>query len=179
MSRFYLFLWLRWLIRVSLCSVFLASAFAAFITFFIYLSEGMPSFSSEVGIALFAIAKFWFALTWSLALLLVLFRSVKYLFNTCVAGYVLKLQSCQTQEFIEEIGYGDLVKVWRKWFMLLIWIVAAQMIIALAFTSIFNDFETIFVWFDIYWLFGFVLVAGYFALMVLANRCTRVKIKQC
>ncbi|DAB31073.1 MAG TPA: hypothetical protein CFH84_00420 [Sulfurimonas sp. UBA12504] len=179
MSKFYLFLWLRWLFLVTFYSLFLASALAAFITFFIYLSEGMPPLSSEIGKALFAIAKFWFPLTWSLALLLALFASVKYFFNTCTAGYVLKLQSCQTQEFIEVIGYGDLVKVWRKWFMLLIWIVAAQMIIALAFTSVFSDFESVFVWFDIYWLFGFILVAGYFALIVLTNRCTRVKIKQC
>lgn len=179
MSRFYFFLWLRWLFRVSLCSVLLASNVAAFITLFIYISQGMPPLNAEVASALLAIAKFWFPLSWSLALLLALFRSVKYLFNTCTAGYMLKLQECQTQEFIAVIGYGDLVKVWRKWFMLLIWIVAAQMIFALAFTYLFSDYSGVFAWFDIYWLFAFVLIAGYFAIVLLANRCTRVKIKQC
>ncbi|MDD2789952.1 MAG: hypothetical protein PHU40_04725 [Sulfurimonas sp.] len=179
MSRFYFFLWLRWLIRVSLCSVLLASTVAAFITLFIYISQGMPALNAEVASALLAIAKFWFPLSWSLALLLVLFRSVKYLFNVPVAGYLLKLKVCGKEKFIEEIGYGDLVKVWRKWFMLLIWIVAAQMIFALAFTYLFSDYSGVFAWFSIYWLFGFILVAGYFSIILLANRCKRVKIKQC
>lgn len=179
MSRFYLLLWLRWVIRVALGSVLFASVLAAFITFFLYISQGMPPLNAEVASALFAIAKFWFPLSWSFALLLTLFRSLKYLFNSCTAGYTLKLQECQTQEFIAVIGYGDLVKVWRKWFMLLIWIVAAQMIFALAFTYILSDYSGVFAWFDIYWLFAFVLIAGYFSIILLANRCKRVKIKQC
>lgn len=179
MYKFYFLLWLKWAARVSFCSFFLASFLSGFITLFIYINQGSPTLNSEVLSALFEIAKFWFPLSWSLALLLALFRSVKYIFNTCIAGYELKLYSCNEKELLQEIGYGDLVRVWRKWFMLIIWMVAAQMVLALAFTYIFSEFKSIFEWFNIAWLFGFILIAGYFSFGVLTSRCKRVKIKQC
>lgn len=179
MNKFYSLLWLRWAARVSLCTVFFAALLSAFITLFIYLYQGSPTLSREVIGALFDIAKFWFPIAWSLTLLLVLFRSIKYIFNTCIAGYELKLYSCSEKESLEQIGYGDLVGVWRKWFMLMIWIVAAQMVLALAFTYAFSDYSGVFEWFSIYWLFGFILLAGYFSFSILTNRCKRVKIKQC
>jgi hypothetical protein len=179
MSKFYLLLWLSWAARVSFCTLFFASFLAAFITFFIYANQGFATLSSEVLSALFEIARFWFSIAWSLTLLLALFRSVKYIFNTCIAGYKLQLYSCDGKEVIEHVGYGDLMKVWRKWFMLIIWMSAAQMILALAFTYMFSEYESVFDWFNIYWLFGFILLSGYFSFGVLANRCKRVKIKQC
>lgn len=139
----------------------------------------MPSLSSEVLDALLEIAKFWFPITWSLSLLLALFRSIKYIFNTCSGGYELKLYGCHENQSLEHIGYGDLVSVWRKWFMLIVWMSAAQMVLALAFTYALSDFEGVFEWFDIYWLFGFILLSGYFSFILLTNRCKRVKIKQC
>jgi hypothetical protein len=179
MYKFYLLLWLKWAARVSLCTLFSASLLSAFITFFIYANQGFPALGSEVMNALLEIAKFWFPLAWSLTLLLVLFRSIKYIFNTCIEGYELKLYTCDGKQMLQHIGYGDLVKVWRKWFMLIIWMSAAQMVLALAFTYAFSDYESVFEWFNIYWLFGFILLSGYFSFGILANRCKRVKIKQC
>ena len=72
-----------------------------------------------------------------------------------------------------------MVRVWRKWFMLIIWMSAAQMVLALAFTYMFSDYESVFEWFNITWLFAFILLAGYGSFGILANRCKRVKIKQC
>jgi hypothetical protein len=179
MNNFYLLLWLRWAARVSLCSIFFASVLSVLITFFIYINQGLPTLSSEVLQALLEIAKFWFPIAWSLTLLLALFRSIKYIFNTCISGYELKLYGCNEKEALEQIGYGDLVKVWRKWFMLIIWMSAAQMVLALAFTYVLSDFGGVFEWFDIYWLFGFMLLSGYFSFILLTNRCKSVKIKQC
>lgn len=179
MNKFYLLLWLRWAARVSLCSISFATVLSVFITFIIYINLGMPILSSEVLGALLEIVKFWFPITWSLTLLLALFRSIKYIFNTCTGGYALRLYGCDENQALEYIGYGDLVSVWRKWFMLIIWMSAVQMVLALVFTYALSDFDGVFAWFNIYWLFGFILFSGYFSFMLLTNRCKRVKIKQC
>lgn len=179
MSRFYFLLWLHWVIRLTLCSVLLACGISFIVTIFIYFSQGMPPLDGEIFIALFKIFKFWFQIFWSLTLLIALFRSLKYIFNTPHAGYELKLMACEKDEVLEDIGYGDLVKVWRKWFMLLIWLSGAIMILALACTYLFTSFSGVFEWFNIYWLFGFILVAGYFSFILLGARCKKVKVVKC
>jgi hypothetical protein len=139
----------------------------------------MPSLNTEVIQALLNIFKFWFVVFWSITLLLALFRSLKYIFNRCIYGYELKLYTCDTKELIEDIGYGDLVKVWRKWLMLIIWLVGSFMILSLAYTYMFTSYSGVFKWFDIYWLFGFILLSGYFSFIIMAARCKRVKVVRC
>jgi hypothetical protein len=179
MSKFYFLLWLRWSLRLTLCSILLASAFAVLITLYIYINRSMPMLNSEVVVALLNIFQFWFPVLWSFTLLLALFRSLKYVFNICIWGYELKLYSCDLTELIENIGYGDLVKVWRKWFMLIIWLVGSLMIISLAYTYMFTSYSGVFEWFDIYWLFGFILISGYFSFIMMSARCKRVKVVKC
>ena len=179
MSKFYLVLWLKWVFRVTLCSIVLACGFSFLITTYMYINQGMPQLSSEVQQALWTVFKFWFPLTWSLTLLIALFRSLKYVFNSCCSGYELKLLACDSSDVIEEIGYGDLVKVWRRWFMIIIWIVGAQMVLALAFTYTFTSYSGVFEWFDIYFLFLFVLIAGYLSFIFLSGRCKKVKVIKC
>ena len=179
MSKFYLLLWLRWAARVTLCSTLMAIILSFFITAYLYINQGMPSFNTEVISALLQIFKFWFPVVWSLTLLLALFRSLKYVFNSCICGYELKLLSCGSKDVIEEIGYGNLVKVWRKWFMLIIWLVGAQMILSLVFTYLFSSYSSVFEWFDIYFLFVEVLIAGYLSFILLGGRCKQVKVIKC
>ena len=116
--------------------------------------------------------------------MLALFRSLNYIFNKCIHGYELKLLTCtskkeETSEVLEVIGYGDLVKVWRRWFMLLIWLVGSMMIISLVITYFFTTYSGVFEWFSIYWLFAFILVSGYFSFMLMGSRCKRVKVVKC
>ena len=182
MSEFYFLLWLKWALRLTLCSLAFASMLSLFVTVLIYMSQGMPTHSSEVFSALVEVFIFWFVVLWNFTLLIALFRSLKYVFNSCQNGYKLQLLSCPQNggtEVLEYIGYGDLVKVWRKWFMLIIWLVGAQMIFALIFTELFTSYEGIFKWFNIYVLYAFVLVAGYFSFILLSNRCKKVKIVKC
>lgn len=179
MSSFYFHLWLRWSLRVTLCSISLASLFSILITIFIYLRSSTTSLDAKVFNALFDVFWFWFILLWSLSLLIALFRSIKYIFNTCIQGYELKLLTCNTKEIIEVIGYGDLVKVWRKWFMLLIWLVASMMIVSVVLTYIFSEYSSIFEWFNIFWLYAFVIVSGYFSFVIMIAKCKRVEIKKC
>lgn len=180
MSSFYFFLWLRWSLRVTLCSVAIASVFSFSVTLFIFFSQStLYTIDFKVISALFDIFWFWFVLLWSLTLLIALFRSIKYIFNTCIKGYELKLLTCSTKEVIETIGYGDLVKVWRRWFMLLIWLVASMMVISLFLTYIFSDYTSIFEWFNIFWLYAFVIISGYFSFILMIAKCKRVEIRKC
>lgn len=182
MSKFYLLLWLKWAIRLTLSSILGAVVFSLLVTLAMYSFKDMPPLDDAVLAALFDIASFWFSILWSLTLLLFLFRGMKYIFNDCMNGYTMKLLTCQKEEkneLIEVVGYGDLVKVWRKWLMLLIWLVGAQMVVALVLTSLFSNFSGVFDWFNIYLLYGFILFAGYFSFMILSVRCKRVKIVKC
>jgi len=181
-SRFYLYIWLHWVLRLTFSSVLSALVLATLISTYLYVSQGMQPITLEIREALFDITKFWFVILWSLTLLLFLFRTLKSVFNSCFNNYKLQLLTCPNEgktEVIEEVGYGDLVKVWRKWFMLIIWLVGAQMIIALALTYAFSSYDAVFDWFNIYVLYAFILVAGYFSFMILSSRCKRVRLVKC
>jgi len=157
----------------------MACGISFLITAYLYISQGMPSFSLEIVTALSELFKFWFPITWSLTLLIALFRSLKYVFNVCFDGYKFQLLACGNNEVLDEIGYGDLVKVWRKYFMLIIWLVGAQMILSLIVTYLFTSHSGVFEWFNIYFLFVFVLIAGYLSFILLGGRCKQVKVVQC
>lgn len=179
MAKFYFLLWLNWAIRLSVSSVLLASLVSLIITFFIYLRQNFPPITQEVMGALYDITLFWFPLIWSITLLLALFRTLKYIFENCLNHYKFELLTCKLDSVISEVGYGDLVKVWRRWFILLIWLVATHMVVSLLITYIFSSFTSVFDWFDIYWLFAFTLSSGYFSFLLLGTRCKRVRVVKC
>lgn len=179
MLRFYFFLWLYWVLRVMLCSVFLASTLSFFLIIYVFINQNMPQLTDEVIKAIFQVFSFWFPIFLSLTLLIALFRSLKFIFNHPFAGYELKLLECNSYEQIDIIGYGDLIKVWRKWFMLIIWLVGVQMIIAIVFTNFLSTYDGFLDWFNIYFLALFISFAGYFSFIILSAKCKRVKIIKC
>lgn len=179
MSRFFLLIWLKWAFRLTLCSTFFAALFSSLITLFIYFQRGMPSFSDEIYLALFYIFKFWFPILWALTILLAEFRGIKYLFNRCINGYELKLLTCKGDEELQTIGYGDVLRIWRKWLMLNVWLIASFMIFALIYTNLFTSYGGVFEWFNIYWLYGFILLSGYFSIVIMGLKCKKVKIVTC
>jgi len=167
MNRFYFFLWFNWAKSLTLYTLGISGVISMFITLVIYVMLGFRNLQTNVLSALVDVFSFYFTIVFSLVLLLMLFRSIKQVFNHCINGYELKLLQCGTTNTIDEIGYGDLVKVWRKWFMLLIWLVAIFMII------------TLFSFFNIYALFGFILIAGYLSFIILIARCKQVRVVKC
>ena len=182
MSRFYIKLWFFWAIRVTIESLLFGALLAGVATLVVYLTWGDAPLDEEVLKALLNLFKFWFIILWNLSLLVALFRSVKGIFNHCHSGYKMELLSCpknSQSEVLQVVGYGDLVKVWRKWFLLLIWLVASEMVIALAFTLLFTSYNGLFEWFNIYVLYSFILIGGYFSFMVLGSRCKQVRIRKC
>lgn len=179
MSRFFLLLWLKWAVRLTLCSTFFAVLFSSFITLFIYFLRGMPSLNSEIYVALFDIFKFWFPILWSLTILLAEFRGIKYLFNRCINKFELKLLTCRGDEALQTIGYGDVLRIWRKWLMLNVWIIASFMIFALVYTNLFTSYNGVFEWFNFYWLYAFILLSGFFSIVLMGLKCKKVKIATC
>lgn len=179
MKKFYFYLWLYWAARVTLCTLFFASILSFGVVFYIYASQGYPELTKEVQNALFDIFSFWFAIAWSVSLLFVLFRSVKYIFNRCNNGYQFKLLSCDAKEIIEVIGYGDLLKVWRRWFMLLIWIVGALMVLSFVALHLSGIQSSFFEYFDIYTLYLYILAGGYLSFIFLGGRCKKIKVQKC
>jgi len=179
MSKFYLLLWTRWVLRVTLCSLFLATTMAFITTITLYINKGSPEVTQSVLEALYDINNFLFPIIWSFTILIALFRSLKYIFNSPLNSYKLELLTCKRDEIIEFVGYGDLVKIWRKWFMLMIWFVAIEMTLTTAFVYIFNSEINLFSWFNIYFLFIFILISGYLSILLLVNRCKRIRIVKC
>jgi hypothetical protein len=175
-------LWFSWLVRVVGCTLFVAALLAGMITLFIYLKHNVTFVDAEVLEAVKDIWTFWFALALNISLLFALFRSVKYLFNKCYGGYMLKLKLCQGEQsqerFKESIGYGDLIKVWRKWFMLLIWLVGAELVFTFGMNTLVSS-ASMFDWFNIYTLYFFIAVAAYFSFVFLAARCQCIKVVRC
>jgi len=179
MHKFYLLLWFRWAVRLTICSISLAALSAFLITLYTYIYQGTPTLNSVIFNALVEIFKFWFPIFWSVTLLLVLFRGLKYIFNNCVNGFEMKLLTCSGDDIIQTVGYGDLLKVWRRWFMLNIWLVGSFMILALVYTNLFTSYSGVFEWFNIYWLFCFILLSGYLSFILLGARCKQVKVVKC
>lgn len=167
MNKFYFYLWLNWATKLSVNTLLVTLLITAILTLITYIKLGFVTLDVKSTQALFDIYKFYFSIVFSITLLFMLFRSIKYVFNKCIYRYELKLLSCNQQDIIEEIGYGDLVKVWRKWFMLLIWLVAICMIV------------TVFNFFNIYAMFLFILLSGYFSFIILISRCKKVKVVRC
>jgi len=182
MRSFYFRLWSAWLVRVVVYTLVFAALLSGAITLFIYIKQGMLPLNEEVEAALYAIWHFWFLVSVNITLLFALFGSIKYLFNHCYAGYMLRLKVCdkaENTEYIEVVAYGDLIKVWRKWFMLLIWLVAAFMILSVVFTYLFSSYESLFEWFSIYLLYVFIAIAAYFSFILLSARCRAIKVVKC
>ncbi|WP_373072285.1 hypothetical protein [Sulfurimonas sp.] len=167
MGKFYFFLWLGWAYKLSLDSIVISILITSIITFLTYAKLGFVSLDQDVLNALFKVFKFYFSFVFSIILLVVLFRSIKYVFNKCIHGYELKLLSCDQQEIIENIGYGDLLRVWRKWIILLIWLVAICMIV------------TMFNFFNIYALYISLLLSGYISFVIMISKCKKIKVIRC
>ncbi len=179
MYKFYLLLWVRWVSRLTICSVFLAMALSFFITIGIYFLKGAGNLDTTTLNALFDIWKFWVMVSWNLTILIALFRSLKYIFNNCLNGYRFRLFQCDAKDSIEFVGYGDLPKVFRRWLFSLIWLVASFVIISFIIGKLFLSIDNIFEWFNIYWLYMFLILSGFISFTLLPTLSKRVRLSLC
>jgi len=179
MRKFWLLLWFDWVVFVTVSSLFFASIIDFILTLSIYILKDMPTLESETLNALGAIWMFWFSILWSGTLLLSIFLSMKRFFNKCYDGYKLQLLTCKDFEVIDIVLLGDIVKVWRKWLMVLIWAIATEIL----FVSVVRYFLGLglefWVWFNMGWLYLFILLAALSSLPLMAVRCKRVRLRTC
>ncbi len=182
MLSFYISLWLFWLVRMLILTPLIGVVLSACVTFVVYAKEGFAPLSADVFGALFDIFSFWFILLVNLALLIALFVNTKYFFNRCYNGFSLKLLSCSKNEdpvVLEEFGYGDLVKVWRKWLLLIVYHSGAFVLLTTLFYYFFYPSNSLLDWFSISILYIFIHLAGFFSLFILANYSKNVRIEKC
>ncbi len=178
MGRFYFSLWVRWVVYVTSRSIMVAAVAALLVAGYLYIQKGSPSLDLEVKRALWNIFVFWFAIFWSASLVFFVFRSVKLLFNDCKNGYLFRLYSCEKgEEYIEPVGYGDLPRVWRRWLLLLVWNVAAEIILSGFVLKLMG--KNILDYLDIYLLYAFIMIAGYNGIVFFQTFCKRVRIERC
>lgn len=152
---------------------------SAAVTLGTYLYKGAPAVDTEVGNALMDVAAFWFPVCWSLALLIAFFFSVRLLFGYCIGGYRLTLLACDGEEEIERPGAFETARVWRKWFFVIIWTVAAQVIVFAALHRILVPEAGMMAWFSIGWLYAFMLLAALGTLPLMGARCNMVRVRRC
>jgi hypothetical protein len=179
MRKFWFLLWFNWAIWVSISSVLIAGVFDFFITFGLYIYKGMPELNSDTLNALTDIWLFWFSIIWSMALLLSIFLSVKRLFNRCYTNSKLQLLTCNEQELIDIVLLGDIVKVWRKWLMVIIWFVAIEILVFSVLRYILGFGMEFWEWFSMYWLYIFILFAAFLSLPLMVARCRRIRLVSC
>ncbi len=179
MRRFWFLLWLYWAAWLSFFSIGLGMFSALLITGGTYLNKGAVTLSAEVWSALGDLVWFWFALSWSVSLLIGLLLVVKRLFYRCIDHHQLVFVLCLSQEEIHDLRVEDTIRLWRKWLISIIWAVAAQVVIIIVIEYLTGWGEGVLSWFSIYWLYGFVLIAGAITLPMMDARCKMVKVKQC
>ena len=179
MRRFWVGLWWRWALWVTLISLLWAAGASVLLTFGLYLYKGMPPLEKGVVTALGDIARFGFPVFWCFAFLAAFFRSVRRLFGHCIDHFRLTLLSCDGETRIENPGSADTVRVWRKWFFVIIWAVAAEVIVAALLHFPFASGGGAMGWFSLYWLYLFVLLAALATLPLMGARCPFVKVERC
>ncbi|MEA1919258.1 MAG: hypothetical protein U9N52_05410 [Campylobacterota bacterium] len=181
MRKFWFLLWFDWALWVSVSSLIFAAVIDFFVTGTLYVLKGMAELNSETLSALADIWLFWFGIIWSVTLLLSIFLSMKRFFNVCHDGWKLQLFTCAVKnaEVIDIVLLGDIVKVWRKWLMALIWAVATEILMVSVVRYILGFGIGFWEWFTMGWLYLFILLAAWVSLPLMAARCQRVTITSC
>lgn len=179
MRKFWLLLWLRWAVYVTLASTLVALILAIVVTSIIFVMKSNFVFDRLTFEALGTIIMFWMPIMWSISFVMTLLWSLKKLFNVCISGYELQLYDCDGKTTLSEIAIANLRKLWRKWLFALVWTSAALTIMSVLLVYIFHLHDTLFSWFSIYWLFGYVMVSGLITLPLMASRCKMVKVVKC
>lgn len=182
MFKFYLYLWFFWVLRMFLVSITLSAFLSFFITSYFYLTEGLPALESEILTALFKIFTFWFLLLLNLTILIALFINTKYLFNNCINRLCLRLQGCKKEDegvFLQSMSAWDLVKVWRKLLLLIVWISAIFVLLSFFIFYFLSSEGSFFEWLSVYHLYGYILISGFFAFTLLGSRCKDVSLRLC
>jgi hypothetical protein len=181
MRKFWFLLWFDWVVFVTFSSLFFAGFIDSITVLVIYVLKNMPNLSTTTLSALGDIWMFWFGIIWSGTLLLSIFLSIKRFFNKCFDGYKLQLLTCavKNEEVIDIVLLGDIVKVWRKWFMVLIWGVATQILLVSVVRYLLGLGMDFWEWFSVGYLYLFILFAALSSLPLMVARCKRIRLSKC
>ena len=179
MRRFWIGLWWQWALWMTLRSLLWAAIGSVVVTLVLYGYKGMPALDEEVLTALADIACFGFPVVWCISFLAAFFLSVPRLFGRCIDHFRMTLLSCDGETPIENPGSADTLRVWRKWLFVIVWAVAAEVVIAALLYYPFSTEEGVMAWFSLPWLYLFVLLAALATLPLMGARCPLVRVQRC
>jgi hypothetical protein len=178
MRKFWLLLWGYWAFWLTLFSAGFAAVTAMIATAVTYVITGSAQLSEEIWLALYDLFAFWFAIFWSLGLPLGLLLVVKRLFYRCVGGFQMHFLQCPSRTEIRDLKVSDTFRLWRKWLLTLIWMVATQIIVIVA-IRYFAGSDSLMGWFNVFWLYSFLMISGMLTLPLMGARCKMVQVKRC
>ncbi len=178
MIRSLFFIWLRWAAWVTLFSFVAAIVLSSGATLYFYIAKGTVELNSDIINALFDIGVFWFAIFWSITLPVSTFFGMKQLFKECKNGYRLQLFTCNNEP-LEIVRYENLLTMWRKWLFLIIWGVAIQLIVIVVFLYLLGIDEALMEWFNIYYLYAFVMLSSWATLSIMLKKCKLIELRRC
>ncbi|RUM62586.1 MAG: hypothetical protein DSZ03_06435 [Sulfurimonas sp.] len=177
--RYALFLiWLRWAVWVTLFSLLSAVLLAVGVTLFFYLAKGAVALQEETVYALKDIGMFWFGVFWSLMLPIGMFLGMKQLFVRGSDGYKLQQYTCDKKP-MESVSYNDLLKPWRKWLFLMVWGVAAGIILMMALQFAVRGEVALVRWWSGYSLYMLLMLSSWATLALMVKRCPSIEMERC
>lgn len=175
---FALRLWLYWLWWMLLYSVAAAAVADGAAVGVIYLLKGAPQLDTSVYGALEAIARVAFVPLWCAALLWAHLMVTRRLFSCCLGGKRLILLTCKGDERIYPVGLGDVLPIWRRFLMLIVWTVALEAVLVVGIAALFGGFS-ITTHLSAPMLGVMSAFGALAALLVMLRRCKRIRITQC
>jgi hypothetical protein len=178
MQKFYLKIWAFWAFWITFSSILSAVIISFILTIFTYFSKDIANFDKEILTALADIFKLYFFISWGATFLISLFLSMRKILYRCFDHYHFVLYRCDLKEQILDVGLDDVIKLWRKWLFLTVWSVAFFIIIGMSISYIFSENSPMF-WFNIYWLYAFVMLSGVIIIPLITLKCKMIKIQKC
>lgn len=184
MLRFYTYLWLFWLYKISRLVLLSAFVLAFLVTLVLFFMQGAPTLTPEILQALLDIYFFWFSILLQLSFVFGIFLSASSLLGRCFGGYEMRLRLCQEANHDEQKREKELRKtlhrVSRKLLFLIVWISATIMVLLFIPLYLFGGCsDGFFSCFHIYLLDAIIIISGFFAISLLALRCKNLELVKC
>ncbi|NOQ30708.1 MAG: hypothetical protein GQ570_06260 [Helicobacteraceae bacterium] len=178
MFTFFLRLWFHFVAYVTVYSLLWGAVLAVVITAITYFLKGAIALDADVQKVLLELAIFYFPFTWGVSFLVSMFMATRTLFYRKANGYMYELYNCDRSEKILDVTLDDALVVWRKMLFGIIWLVTLEVLLGMILSFMLSPKSPLF-WFNIYYLYVFIMIAVFVLIAVMPFRCRRVKLIEC
>ncbi len=178
MIDLYLRLWLYWLFWLFLYSLVAAVLVDMVLVGSIYLIKGAPSLDEQVRRALGSMVLTIFGPLWSMVLIGTQLIVLRRMMQRCFGGKRMILLTCKGDERIWPVGLGDVLSVWRRWVVLIAWMVMIETVLVIGGRSLLG-MSVIGGGLDIPTVGIMIVLAVSLSLPLMMIRCRRIRVSKC